>query len=86
MQIEHVWEGCGPAGEHDQISETILANWINVQENQDASEAQVQGQSQVDAEMQGGEQPGREQLREEESGGYSEPQPEHDSPGLIIAV
>lgn len=36
--------------------------------------------------MQGGEQPGREQLHEEESGGYSETQPEHDSPGLIIAV
>lgn len=40
----------------------------------------------VDAAMQGGEQPVREQLREEESGGYSEPQPEHDSPGSIIAV
>lgn len=35
----------------------------------------------VDAEMRDGEQPGRQQLREEESGGYSEPQPEHDSPG-----
>lgn len=40
------WEGCGRAGERDEISEMVLANWSNVRENQDALEAQVQGQSQ----------------------------------------
>lgn len=35
--------------------------------------------------MQDEEQPGRQQFREEESGGYSEPQSEHDSPGSWLS-
>lgn len=38
-------EGCGHAGEHDGISEMILAHRRDVRENRDAPEAQVQGQS-----------------------------------------
>lgn len=74
-------KGCDSAGGQDSISKMILANWKNVLEKQDAPAAHVRVQTPpLAAEMQDEGQPGRSQLREEESGGYSELQTERDPP------